>query len=110
MLFWAQKGSDPHSRAESEVLDGIAGEIAAAAGRVHDRVRGVGKKPGLCGGYKNLVIDRGFGGMPALFGRVVRAKILEHVIDGIFKAAPGFVGGFHALGGQLANFKAIHSL
>ena len=43
-------------------------------------------------------------------GRLVCAQVLQHIVNGIFKARAGLVGGFYALGDELANFKTVHSL
>ena len=38
------------------------------------------------------------------------AQVLQHIVDGIFKARAGLVGSFDPFGDQLADFKAVHSL
>jgi len=48
--------------------------------------------------------------MQAFLGRLVGAKVLQHVIDGIFKTGPGLVRSFHAFRHKLANFKSVHPL
>jgi len=48
--------------------------------------------------------------MKVFLGCIVGAQVLQHVVNRIFKASAGFVGGFYALGDKLANFKTIHTL
>jgi len=48
--------------------------------------------------------------MKTLPGRLVGAQVLQHIVDGIFKARAGFMGGSYAFGDQLADFKAVDSL
>jgi len=48
--------------------------------------------------------------MNPTLGLLVGTQELQHIVDRIFKAAAGLMGGPYAFGNKLANFKAVHYL
>src|ERR1035437_8841873 len=64
----------------------------------------------LRGRFEALHADLRNGGVKIFHERDVSAQVLQHIVNRIFKAPAGLVGGFDAFGDQLADFKAIHTL
>jgi len=63
----------------------------------------------LCRGFEALLDGlRSRVNAPVLC--LVGAQVLQHIVNRIFKAGAGLVGGLHALGDELAHFKAVDSL
>jgi hypothetical protein len=52
----------------------------------------------------------GYGLMQSFPRRIVRAKVLQNVVDGIFESPARLVRGLHAFRDQLADFKAVDSV